>query len=136
MTIGLMTTNYGHDGYPWKEHNETNLPVKKSSDLDAWVKKYSQKIFFWIWEKILSFQLPKSVQKSTLEPQNQNSDTTFISSTFKVEEIKVVSELWFSHWKMDFWPIFGILNFFILLYLNEGTSTKITNQITKTKTFS
>ena len=32
-------------------------------------------------------------QKSTFDFENQNSETTFISSTLKVEEIKVVSEL-------------------------------------------
>ena len=53
LAIGLMTTNYGHDGYPWKEHNNTNLPVKKSSDLDVWVRNYSQnKDFKFLKENI------------------------------------------------------------------------------------
>ena len=34
----------------------------------------------------------KRGQNSTFEPQNHKSDTTFISSTFKVEETKVVLE--------------------------------------------
>ena len=38
------------------------------------------------------FKNKKMVQKSTFYLQNQNSETTFISSTLKVEEIKVVSE--------------------------------------------
>ena len=37
-------------------------------------------------------KLQKVAKKSTFYPQNHNSDTTFISSTLKVEEIKVVSE--------------------------------------------
>ena len=35
--------NYGHDGYPWKDNKQTMSPVKKSSDLDVWVKSYGQK---------------------------------------------------------------------------------------------
>ena len=35
--------NCGHDGYPWKDNKKTNSPVKKSSDLDVWVKSYAQK---------------------------------------------------------------------------------------------
>ena len=33
---------YGHDGYPEKEHKQTNSPVKKSSDLDVWLKSFGQ----------------------------------------------------------------------------------------------
>ena len=35
-------------------------------------------------------------QKSTVYLENQNSETTFISSTFKVQERKVASEFLFS----------------------------------------
>ena len=46
------------------------------------------------------------IQETSLEPyfqwENLNSETTFISSTLKVEEIKVASELWFSHCKYGF----------------------------------
>ena len=38
----LLNPKYGHDGYQWKEHNKTNTPVKKSSDLDVWLKSYNQ----------------------------------------------------------------------------------------------
>ena len=38
------------------------------------------------------FKISKSVKNSTFYPQNQNSDTTFISSILKVEETKVVSK--------------------------------------------
>ena len=38
--------NYGHDGYPWKDNKQANSPVKKSSDLDVWVKNYGQKMDF------------------------------------------------------------------------------------------
>ena len=53
----------------------------------------TKKQIFIFGEKKLFFQKAKMAQKSTFYPQNQNSETTFISSTFKVEEIKVVSEL-------------------------------------------
>ena len=36
--------NYGHDGYPWKDNKKIKSPVKKSSDLDVWVKSYGQKM--------------------------------------------------------------------------------------------
>ena len=45
--------NYGQDGYPWKDNKKTNSPVKKSSDLDVWVKSYDQKMDFDFFEKIL-----------------------------------------------------------------------------------
>ena len=35
---------------------------------------------------------PENDQKSTFQVDNQNSESTFISATFKVEEIKVGSE--------------------------------------------
>ena len=38
--------NYVHDGYPWKDNKKSNSPVKKSSNLDAWVKSYDQKMDF------------------------------------------------------------------------------------------
>ena len=49
----------------------------------------------WIliyWKISLFFQKSEIAQKSTFEPQNQNSETTFLSSTLKVGEIKVVSD--------------------------------------------
>ena len=85
--------NYVHDGYPWKDNKKIKSPVKKSSDLDVWVKSYDQKQIFIFGKKFQFFQKSKTAQKSTFYPQNQNSETTFISSTLKVEEIKVVSEL-------------------------------------------
>ena len=33
---------YGHDWYPWKDHKQTNSLLKKSSDLDLWVKSFGQ----------------------------------------------------------------------------------------------
>lgn len=42
----LLNPKYGHDGYQWKEHNKTNTPVKKSSDLDVWLKSYNQNKHF------------------------------------------------------------------------------------------
>ena len=45
--------NYGHDGYPWKDNKKTNSPVKKSSDLDVWLKSYGQKMDFDFFKKIL-----------------------------------------------------------------------------------
>ena len=51
---------------------------------------------FFLVQKSGKIKIPKSGQKSTFYQQNQNSDTTFISSTLKVEEIKVVSEFRFS----------------------------------------
>ena len=57
--------NYGHDGYPWKDNKKTNSPVKKSSDLDVWVKSYGQK-WILIFSKIsLFFQKSNMAQKST-----------------------------------------------------------------------
>ena len=46
---------------------------------------------FWYrsFEKV---KISKMAKKSTFYSQNLNSDTTFISSTLKVEETKVVSE--------------------------------------------
>ena len=51
--------NYGHDGYPWKDNKKTNSPVKKSSDLDVWVKSYGQKIYSDFLEKKSWFQNKK-----------------------------------------------------------------------------
>ena len=45
--------NYGHDGYRWKDNKKTNATVKKSSDLDVWVKSYGQKMDFDFFKKIL-----------------------------------------------------------------------------------
>ena len=39
---GQYDPNYVHDGYPRKEHEKTNSPVKVSSDLDVWLKNYDQ----------------------------------------------------------------------------------------------
>ena len=37
---------YAHVGYPEREHKKTNLPVKKSIDLDVWLKSFDpNKIF-------------------------------------------------------------------------------------------
>ena len=33
---------YGNDGYPRKEHEKTNSPVKFLSDLDVWLKSFGQ----------------------------------------------------------------------------------------------
>ena len=41
----------------------------------------------------------KNVRKCYLEAEFHNSESTFFSSTFKVEEKKVLSEMWFSHSK-------------------------------------
>ena len=49
----LYDQNYGHDGYPWKDKKKTNSPVKKSSDLDVWVKSTGQKMDFDFFKKIL-----------------------------------------------------------------------------------
>ena len=38
----LYDHQYGLYGYLWKEHNKTNSPVKKSSDLDVWLTSYGQ----------------------------------------------------------------------------------------------
>ena len=51
-----MTTNYGHDGYPWKDNKKTKSPVKKSRGLNVWVKSYDQKMEFDFLGKILIFQ--------------------------------------------------------------------------------
>ena len=45
--------NYSQDGYPWKDNKKMNSPVKKSSDLDVWVKNYDQKMDFDFFKKIL-----------------------------------------------------------------------------------
>ena len=61
-------------------------------------------------------------QKSTFYLENQNSETTFISSTFKVEETKVVSEFWFCGSKVDFLAFFElskIIKKINLLYQKE-----------------
>ena len=54
---------YGHGGYPWKGHKHANSLVKKSSDLDAWVKSYDQKRDLWFLKKILIFFIFKKGQK-------------------------------------------------------------------------
>ena len=61
-------------------------------------------------------------QKSTFYLENKNSETTFISSTFKVEEIKVVSEFLFSKQKVDFWAIS-----YLDLFKTKIISSKIKN---------
>ena len=53
--------NYGHDGYPWKDNKQTNSPVKKSSDLDVWVKSYDQKMVFDFFKNPHFFQKSKMV---------------------------------------------------------------------------
>ena len=60
----LMAENYGHYGYPWKDNKKTNSLVKKSSDLDMWVKSYGQKQDFDFLEKILIFSKIKSGPKT------------------------------------------------------------------------
>ena len=49
------------------------------------------KLFFLV-QKYEKLKISEMAKKSTFEPQNKNSDTTFVSSTLKVEKIKVVSE--------------------------------------------
>ena len=49
---------------------------------------------FNFFKKIYFFKNnKKNFKKSYFNEENRNSDTTFIYSTLKVEEIKVVSEL-------------------------------------------
>ena len=55
--------NYGHYGYPWKDNKKTNSPVKKSSDLDVWVKSYGQKMDFHFFKNILIFSKIKKGPK-------------------------------------------------------------------------
>ena len=54
-------------------------------------------IIFYLdfFKKNLFFQKSKMAENSTFYLENLNSETTFISPTFKVEEIKVVSEFRF-----------------------------------------
>ena len=33
---------YGHDGYPWKEHNKTSSPVKTRGKLGVCINSYDQ----------------------------------------------------------------------------------------------
>ena len=49
----------------------------------------------------------KLVRKSYFSKENQYSDTTIFSSTFKVGENKVVSEVWFEAVKKAVWALFG-----------------------------
>ena len=55
--------NYGHDGYPWKDNKQINSHVKKSSDLDVWIKSYDQKMDFDFFEKVLIFSKMKNGSK-------------------------------------------------------------------------
>ena len=48
----LYSQKYGHDGYPWKDNEKTNTPVKKTKGLDVWVKSYDQKMDFEFLENI------------------------------------------------------------------------------------
>ena len=54
---------YGHDGYPWKDNKKIKSPVKKSSDLDVWVKSYDQNMDFDFFEKIFIFSKIKNGSK-------------------------------------------------------------------------
>ena len=51
--------NHGHDGYPWKDNKKVNSPVKKTSDLDVWVKSYGQKINFYFFKYLYFFKNQK-----------------------------------------------------------------------------
>ena len=43
---------FGHEWYLWKDNKKTKLHVKKSSDLNVWVKSYDQKMDFDFLENI------------------------------------------------------------------------------------
>ena len=51
--------NYGHVGYPCKENTKNKSPVKKSSNLDVWIKSYDQKMDFDFFEKNYFFENKK-----------------------------------------------------------------------------
>ena len=91
--------------------------------MDVCVKSYSQKCFFLFFDKILDFFKYHKWPKTPLFwPQNLNSKTTFVSSTLKFEEIKVVSDLQicdFVAQKWSFGPFFNF-DFFKLLYQKEN----------------
>ena len=42
MDIASLYKKYGNDGYPQKEHEKNNSPVKKLSDLDDNWRSYGQ----------------------------------------------------------------------------------------------
>ena len=46
-----MTKTMAMMGIPGKITKKTNSPVKKSSDLDVWVKSYGQKMDFDIFKQ-------------------------------------------------------------------------------------
>ena len=75
--------------------NKINLMVKKSSDFDFWTKSFGQKQHLDFFVKSLDFLNIKNGPKVHFLATKSNFETTFISSTFKVEEIKVVSEFSF-----------------------------------------
>ena len=64
-------------------------------------------------------------QNPTFSPQNQNSESTFVSSTLIVEETKVVSKLKFSVFLGHFWKF----EFFILLCQNKMKNGIFVNNI-------
>ena len=47
-----MTKTMAMMGIPGKINKQTKAPVKKSSDLDVWVKSYDQKMDFDFFKKI------------------------------------------------------------------------------------
>ena len=47
----LYDQKYSNDGYPEKEHKQTNLPVKKLCDLDVWLKSCDQNKDFIFYKK-------------------------------------------------------------------------------------
>ena len=51
----LYDQNYGLDGYPWKDNRKTKSPVKKSSDLDVFIKSNDQKMDLDFFGKYLDF---------------------------------------------------------------------------------
>ena len=55
--------NYGHDGYPWKDDKKIKSPVKKSNDLNVWVKSYDQKMDFDLLENIFIFSKIRNCPK-------------------------------------------------------------------------
>ena len=62
----LFGQKYGHVGYPWKYHKQTNSPVKKSSCFNVWKKSYGQKTNFSYFEKNLDFSKYQKWSKNPL----------------------------------------------------------------------
>ncbi len=76
---------------------------------------------FNFFQKICILKITKIGPKLPIYGENLNSEHTFVSSTFKVGEIKVCLEFGFFLIQICLYPICHFSIFWHILYLNEIT---------------